>query len=190
MPWARAKRLQYDYETGIRDRTKLTALFDACFRIQREASEAAGHKIPLIVENVRGAQKWVGRAKWNWGSYYLWGDVPALMPITTRFKRPGRNFHAFERGFPSFNGADHELRGVQVTKNNGGSWFAIAHNKASGHSKNPVNGGYKNARNWWSDGKGSLSATTSSHSKARKQASAMIAKIPFPLAQYIARVFK
>ena len=41
MPWARAKRLQYDYETGIRDRTKLTALFDACFRIQREASEPA-----------------------------------------------------------------------------------------------------------------------------------------------------
>ncbi len=38
--------------------------------------------IPLIVENVRGAQKWVGRAKWHFGSYYLWGDVPALMPIT------------------------------------------------------------------------------------------------------------
>src|SRR5258708_35162771 len=58
------------------------ALFEACFRIQREACEAAGRHIPLIVENVRGAQKWVGRARWNYGSFYLWGDVPALMPVT------------------------------------------------------------------------------------------------------------
>jgi len=56
--------------------------FRACFRIQREASEAAGHHIPLIVENVKGAQPWVGRAKWHYGSFYLWGDVPALMPFT------------------------------------------------------------------------------------------------------------
>ena len=34
----------------------------------------------MIVENVRGAQKWVGRSRWNFGSYHLWGDVPALMP--------------------------------------------------------------------------------------------------------------
>jgi hypothetical protein len=71
MPWSRAKALP----------PPCNALFNACFRIQREASEAAGWRIPLIVENVRGAQKWVGRARWNFGSYYLWGDVPALMPI-------------------------------------------------------------------------------------------------------------
>jgi len=35
-----------------------------------------------VVENVRGAEPWVGRAKWRFGSYYLWGDVPALMPKT------------------------------------------------------------------------------------------------------------
>jgi hypothetical protein len=34
-----------------------------------------------VVENVCGAQKWVGRARWHFGSFYLWGDVPALMPI-------------------------------------------------------------------------------------------------------------
>lgn len=28
------------------------------------------------------AEASVGRAKWNFGSYYIWGDVPALMPIT------------------------------------------------------------------------------------------------------------
>jgi hypothetical protein len=74
MPWKRAKALPPpDNE-----------LFETCFRIQREACEAAGRHIPLIVENVRGAQKWVGRARWSFGSYYLWGDVPALMPITLR----------------------------------------------------------------------------------------------------------
>jgi len=38
----------------------------------------------MVVENVCGAQKWVGRARWHHGSFFLWGDVPALMPMTTR----------------------------------------------------------------------------------------------------------
>src|SRR6202035_191595 len=72
MPWKRAKALPPpDNE-----------LFETCFRLQREACEAAGRHIPMIVENVRGAQPWVGRARWNFGSFYLFGDVPALMPIT------------------------------------------------------------------------------------------------------------
>jgi hypothetical protein len=75
MPWSKAKALIKHYEASPENRAELTALFDACFRIQREASEAAGRHIPLIVENVRGAQRWVGRAKANYGSYYLWGDV-------------------------------------------------------------------------------------------------------------------
>lgn len=81
MPWTLAKQkaaaIRAD-ETGAM-RRDLTALFDACFRIQREACEAAGRYIPMVVENVRGAQPWVGRAAWNYGSFYLWGDVPALM---------------------------------------------------------------------------------------------------------------
>lgn len=80
MPWSRAKAIAADYRSGKRDRKKLTALFDASFRIQREASEAAGRHIPMVVENVRGAQPWVGKARANYRSFYLWGDVPALMP--------------------------------------------------------------------------------------------------------------
>ena len=89
MPWTRAKQIARALRgrdefpegyTGSRTIAELTALFDACFRIQREACEAAGRKIPMVVENVRGAEPWVGRARWNFGSYYLWGDVPALMP--------------------------------------------------------------------------------------------------------------
>ena len=80
MPWSRAKKIAEDYRSGVRDLKQLTTLFDACFRIQREACEAAGRYIPMVVENVRGAQPWLGPAKARFGSMFLWGDVPALMP--------------------------------------------------------------------------------------------------------------
>jgi hypothetical protein len=80
MPWKRAKALP----------PPSNELFEACFRIQREACEAAGHHIPLVVENVCGAQKWVGRARWHYGSFYLWGDVPALMPVTLKRQKAGQ----------------------------------------------------------------------------------------------------
>ena len=83
MPWSRAKAIAAEIEADTTGAmlADLNALFDACFRIQREACEAAGRHIPLIVENVRGAQKWVGRSKATYGAFHLWGDVPALMPI-------------------------------------------------------------------------------------------------------------
>lgn len=120
MPWKRAKALP----------PPDNSLFEACFRIQQEASEAAGRYIPIVVENVRGAEKWVGAAKWKYGSYYLWGDVPALMPFTSAIKRPGGNFHGPERGTssPSFNGGEHETRGVKGRLHGwtGGTWESDA----------------------------------------------------------------
>ncbi len=92
MPWSKAKAIEAEYKSGVRDRAKLTALFDACFRIQREAIESAGHFIPMVVENVRGAQKWVGRSRWNYGSFHLWGDVPALMPMGDHKKLVGKGW--------------------------------------------------------------------------------------------------
>jgi hypothetical protein len=75
------------------------SLFDACFRIQREACEAAGRYIPIVVENVRGAIPWVGRSRWNFGSFHLWGDVPALMPFATdAVKLGGSWFHGYRTG--------------------------------------------------------------------------------------------
>lgn len=99
MPWSRAKQVARalrgedefpENYKGSRTIAQLTELFDACFRIQREASEAAGRHIPLVMENVRGAEPWVGRANYAYGSYLLWGDVPALMPIANsrRMKTP------------------------------------------------------------------------------------------------------
>lgn len=87
MPWSRAKQIEAEYLDGTRNRADLTALFDACFRIQREACEASGRYIPLVVENVRGAQKWVGRSRWSLGAFHLWGDVPALMPMAPPVKK-------------------------------------------------------------------------------------------------------
>lgn len=128
MPWSKAKAIRADYLSGARDRAKLTALFDACFRIQREACEAAGRFIPLVVENVRGAQEWVGRSRWNFGSFHLWGDVPALMPSGSGNK-----------GFKDFNDCPFAQFG--------------------------------------------------SKSKARKAASAAIAKIPLTLSRHIAKTY-
>src|SRR5580765_1165844 len=86
MPWrlAKAKAAAIRADTTGQMLADLTRLFDACFRIQGQASLAAGRHIPMVVENVRGAQHWVGRARWNFGSFYLWGDVPALMPFTLK----------------------------------------------------------------------------------------------------------
>ena len=177
MPWKRAKSLP----------PPDNSLFEACFRIQREASEAAGHHIPLVVENVCGAQKWVGRARWHYGSFYLWGDVPALMPIVTkrRMKYPAhcgpilwkdRDYSSMEAPFGAAAMAHREGKAI---KNDGGSWFNIAHNTTSGHGRNP-------------DGrKGERSPNRCrSKSSARKAASAHIAKIPYDLARHIARCWK
>jgi len=199
MPWSRAKQIaralrgQDEFPPGYKgSRTiaELTALFDACFRIQREASEAAGRHIPLVVENVRGCEPWVGRAKWSFGSFYLWGDVPALMPHTIKAQK--------------FN--------PDGTQHGQGSWFAIADSKERGARKNPgfrfdgsgrsfqsesvsrhALAGVKGSEGYerdHPDAFGWKKPNTSSKSPARKAASAKIAKIPFALSSWIARTYK
>ena len=170
MPWSRAKAIRAQYLSGERDRAKLTELFDACFRIQREAIEAAGHRIPMVVENVRGAREWVGRSRWNYGSYHLWGDVPALMPMT-------------------------KSAGMKNGSLNGGSWFAQGPRGTVGARNNPDgrkggNGGIKIGGDCWFSDPQSMCRRHSSKSTARKAARAVIAKIPFELARHIAAHWK
>jgi hypothetical protein len=140
----------------------------------------------MVVENVRGAQKWVGRAAWNFGSYYLWGDVPALMPQTLKAQKMNPD----------------------GTSHGQGSWFAIADSKNRG-SKVPgfrfdgsgrifqtasvslAEEGIKqrgSGREWFA-GEGTMGRLPSKSNAARKAASAQIAKIPFPLADWIAKTF-
>lgn len=155
MPWSIAKA----QAAGIRADTTgaaladLNALFLACFRLQHEASEAAGHSIPLIVENVKGAQPWVGRARAHFGSFYLWGDVESVgnsvvasrcapkFGNTVRPARRAQKFNPDGTDHPQgswFAIADSKERGTR--KNDGGSWFNEAHNTESGTGRNPVNG--------------------------------------------------
>lgn len=205
MPWSRAKAIAAEYREGKRDVKQLTALFDACFRIQREAIEAAGHFIPLVVENVRGAIPWVGRSRWNYGSFHLWGDVPALMPMTSKgVKVGGISFSGY--GTPgykavAFNGTA-EARMREEIKNNGGSWFNIGGPGQKVCGMNPdgrkgANGswfgdyqamkdGVKQGGDWFNADQPSISRMCSSKSSKRKAASAMIAKIPLPLSRHIA----
>jgi C-5 cytosine-specific DNA methylase len=183
MPWKRAKALPPPY-LGM-------DLFAQAARIQREAIEAAGRWIPMIQENVKGAQPWVGKAPWHFGSFYLWGDIPALMP-----------------------------QAVRATKNTGGSWFNVGspgqlvtnnnpargprggkirhdpryphldpnHSEYTGVKQPGLSGTRANGKGdrWFQDG----AARSGSKSAARKAASAKIAKIPFPLSQHIARVYR
>lgn len=184
MPWTLAKEKRVRILADPAKQKRLTALFDACFRIQREASEAAGRHIPLVVENVKGAQAWVGRAGWHYGSFYLWGDIPALMPIIIgrQVMKAGITHHS--NGATNFHGH----------KNNGGSWFNIGSPGQRVTNQNPVHKGVKVETNgpggWFGGNRGHPLWTGSSKSKARKAASAHIAKIPFVLAQHIARAWK
>ena len=106
MPWSRAKAMAARYRENVGD---LNALFNACFRIQLEACQAAGRHIPLVIENVKGAQPWVGPAKAHFGSFYLWGEVESVgghvvvrpefghgIAAGRRRKVDGFNFHQFE----------------------------------------------------------------------------------------------
>lgn len=181
MPWGRAKQIARALRgedvfpegyTGSRTIEELNALFNACYRIQKEACAAAGRYIPLIIENVRGAIPWVGRSRWNFGSYHLWGDVPALMPATMRLeatKAPGMDWSD------------------QSNPNNRRSFTE------NGGRKNP---GFR----FDGSGKSFQSESVNRHvegqkgyvpegTKARKAASAKIAKIPFALSSWIAKTY-
>lgn len=169
MPWTRAKALAAAVRADPARLEKELALFNACFRIQREASEAAGHYIPLVVENVRGAQEWVGKAWWNAGSMYFWGDLPALMPSHKVIKVQSFRFDGSGRSFQS----------------------------ASVRRTEPGNGARFTSRDcgveprWFNDGPRSPDSISSSSSKspARKAASARIAKIPAEISAWICRAW-
>ncbi len=200
MPWslAKAKAKAIREDTTGKALADLNRLFDACFRIQKEASIAAGRHIPMVVENVRGAIPWVGRSRWNFGSFHLWGDVPALMPMTAKAIKvptmgagwypPDHPKHVPGLGFNTH--AERNLRdGRKVPGfrfDGHGKSFQSASVELAG-IKNKDHDGYERdhpaAFGW-------KAPRTSSGGKPRKMASAMIAKIPLPLSRHIAATFR
>lgn len=191
MPWSRGKAqaAAIRADTTGESLTALNDLFNQCFRIQREACAAAGKHIPMVVENVRGAIPWVGRSRYNYGSFHLWGDVPALMPMTkSGVKAPGMNWSDQTKRGQDFT----RIAGNEAIKNSGGSWFNIGSPGQKVTGQNPVHrlsDGTKIGGDWFSDPE-SPSGRYGSKSPARKIASAMIAKIPLPLSRHIARTFR
>lgn len=195
MPWSRGKQIgralrgQDEFPEGYagsRTPAEMKALFYACFRIQIEASHAASRYIPLIIENVRGAQPWVGRSRWHYGSFHLWGDVPALMPITST--------RVHKQGIAHRPNGETNFHGIKAGDRNK-KWFNIAHNTTSGVGNNldgrkvPIEG-TKQGGDWFNAEQPSMSRLYGSKSPQRKAASAMIARIPFALSRHIARVYK
>lgn len=178
----------WDQAECERRRDSAVKLFNACARISGESG------VPIVIENVVGAQRWVGRAKWHFGSYYLWGDVPALMPRVAAIKSGGYSWSDYGKpdyapvGFNTIN-AQRLREGVKVASEQGrrtdpgkGARFT---------TRDCGDEGTKNGNDWFGSGPDcSLQRKASSRSDSRKAASAQIAKIPFPLAQHIARVYK
>lgn len=247
MPWSLAKQKAAWYRENVTRQLELNCLFNACFRIAHEAG------VPLVVENVKGAQPWIGQARAHYGSFYLWGDIAsvggAVASTRPRFGELVRARRAGGKANPDgtehpqgswFKVADSKERGQ---KNDGGSWFAIGSPGQTNVGQNPdgrkIPGqdwsnfaktgevsphwnqqGRKVAMNFHEhektgkpgrsfqsaaveDSKGFATGLGRGHdwrqdpsgrfnskSSARKAASAEIAKIPFPLASLIARVFR
>lgn len=196
MPWALGKSKAADIRadtTGAK-MAALTALFDACFRIQCEASAAAGHHIPMVVENMRGAIPWVGRSRWNFGSFHLWGDVPALMPMTigrnamkagvAHRGNGATNFHGHTGG----NDGSRKVPGISWSNYGKPGYMAKSFTGTAAQRYRDATG-TKIGGDWFSD-PNSPSRRHGSKSPARKMASAMIAKIPLPLSRHIAAVYR
>jgi site-specific DNA-cytosine methylase len=189
MPWtlAKAKAAAIRADTTGHALADLNRLFESCFRIQKEASIAAGRHIPCVVENVRGAIPWVGRSRWNFGSFHLWGDVPALMPMAMKAIKvptmgagwypPDHPKHVKGLGFNT-----HASRNLGRRTDPGkGARFT---SRDCG-----IEAGVKQGGDWFNASSTSMSRLYGSKSPQRKMASAMIAKIPLPLSRHIASTF-
>jgi hypothetical protein len=250
MPWSRSKQMVRALHgkdefpegySGSRTVEQLNELFNTCFRIQREACEAAGHYIPMVIENVRGAQKWVGRANAHFGSFFLWGDVgmvgnrvvcvvegkllggSGVAPRSFAGKLPKGNASSPMWKDRAISGYGHqeqhlgtiadfvdERNGLKVPgfrfDGSGGSFQSATVKVASEHGRrtDPGKGAHfttrdcgieataiKNGGDWFGSGENcSEQRKHGSKSNSRKAASALIAKIPFALSQYIAQSFK
>jgi len=202
MSWSLAKAKAAAYRANPETQERLNALFNACFRIQKQASEAAGRHIPMMVENVRGAELWVGEAQAHFGSFYLWGDVRQVGGrIVSMAPKFGEGLRAARRMGTKVPGNDtfrltgqpcgkltdpHYPSGGVKQHGSGEAWFDKALDERRKGATAVKNGG-----DWFGPGENmSLQRAQNSRSNARKAASAMIAKIPFDLARHIARCFK
>jgi hypothetical protein len=137
------------------------SIWEACVRIAQECNA------PLVLENVRGAQKYMGKAVAHYGSFYLWGDVPAMLPI-------GKPVKGFQSSAKEQFGADKD-RALKRREN-----MPRTKGKFPGECErtDPVN-----------RFKDHPAAKASSKSLSRKEWSAKAAMIPIELSTWIGQCF-
>ena len=133
-----------------------TSIWEACVRIAKECNA------PLVLENVRGAQKYMGKAVAHYGSFYLWGDVPAMLPHGRPIKGFVRNFEG--RTKTKFPGECDRVNPVTLKK------MVVSEKYKNSFEDHP-------------------SAQMSSQSMSRKEWSARAAIIPIELSTWIGQCF-
>ena len=156
------------------------SIWEACVRIAKEA------KATLILENVRGAQglakgiphpEWfMGKAAWNYGPFYFWGDRPLLL-------HPGK---APQKGFGC----------VKELENPSDPWGGFGGSSyQSRGGKGPLNK-KRVAKDWHGGFAGEMDRVEKVYkgkrmagSNARAEWSAKAAMIPEELAEWIGRYY-
>lgn len=58
-------------------------LIETCLRIRKES------RVQTIIENVRGARRFIGPSVAHRGPFYLWGDVPTIFGTMPPYKKVG-----------------------------------------------------------------------------------------------------
>jgi len=173
------------------------SLWEAAERIAKELNA------PMVIENVRGAQPYMGKAAAHYGSFYLWGDVPAMLPIGC----PRKGFQRLKDSenpsdpWGGFGGSSHGAKmefgigrtnlGVQPTyKKISGGRYRVHTFPGEYECKDPVTFkkmvGYEKYKNRFEDHE---SAQMSSKSNSRKEWSAKAAMIPLELSTWIGKCF-
>ena len=71
MPWTRARNPP----------PPDLSIVEYCRKLQERT------RLPMVMENVQAAQTFIGKAKAHVGPYYLWGDIPKMLPLTARFRK-------------------------------------------------------------------------------------------------------
>ena len=72
LPWGRAQKLPPPDMSIVK----------ACYDLRDLISPRL-----FLLENVRGAQPWIGRAPLHRGPFYFWGDVALLPQLSSTFKK-------------------------------------------------------------------------------------------------------
>lgn len=158
----------------------------ACERLAKELD------CPIVIENVRGAEgvnylhpEWfMGKAATHYGSFYLWGDVPTMLPY-------GGGRKGFKRIDPMYKGGK-PFQG-QGNRGNFGWNDPAVQNPRNGYKVDATDGKqwrgnsptHADIKEFHRGG----SQNTSFNSKARKLWSAQAAMIPFELSYWIGQCY-